>query len=52
MCCGRADDEQYRTLQGGETTDGTLAVTFALASNRQNLYLFLSVTGRRIVEQL
>ncbi len=43
------DDEQYRTLQGGETTDGTLSVTFAFASNRQHLFLFLSVTDDYVV---
>ncbi len=43
------DDEQYRRLQGGETTDGTLSVTFALASNRQNLYLFLSVSDDHVI---
>ncbi|MFK8029748.1 MAG: ATP-binding protein [Gammaproteobacteria bacterium] len=43
------DNEQYRKLRGGETTDGTLSITFAMASNRQNLYLFLSVTDDYVV---
>ncbi len=43
------DEEQYRRLQGGETSDGTLSVDFAMAANRQNLYLFLNVTDDFVV---
>ncbi|MEM7081478.1 MAG: ATP-binding protein [Pseudomonadota bacterium] len=43
------DMAQYRTLEGGETTDGTLRVTFALAANRQNLYLFLRVADDYVI---
>lgn len=51
---GFADDwplerEQFRQLQGGETSDGSLAVRFAMGANRNQVYLFVEVIDDLVV---
>ncbi|NNF15662.1 MAG: HAMP domain-containing protein [Gammaproteobacteria bacterium] len=39
---------QLHHLRGGETTDGSLAITFAVGADRNFLYLFLEVTDDQV----
>jgi len=40
---------QFRKLHGGETSDGTLEVRFAVGANRNQLFLFIAAKDDRVI---